>query len=81
MRSAPKVILEDFIIDAAALYARCEGLLDYAREASDEVGGEPDTADLRRAFALMGLHEAAFDRLKPAVERRFGRIVAAIDVT
>ena len=80
LRSAPKVMLEDFIIDAADLYARCEGLLDYAREASDEAGGEPAAAGLRRALTLMGFHEAAFDRVKATVDRRFGRIVAAIDV-
>lgn len=76
-RGILKVALDDFIIDAADLYARCEGMLDYAREDSEVVGGEPATADLKRALLLMGFHEAAFDRVKATIDRRAAAADAA----
>jgi hypothetical protein len=79
-RSVPKIVLDDYIIDAADLYARCEGLLDYAREDSEDIGGEPAATDLLRALKLMGFHEQAFARVKATINRRHGVIVAPIDV-
>lgn len=69
-QSVLKQVLDSYIIDAADLYARCEGMLDYARGESEEVGGEPTAAELKRALTLMGFHEAAFDRVKATIERR-----------
>lgn len=80
MRSVPKIVLDDYILDAADLYARCEGLLDYAREESEEVGGEPSAVDLLRALTLMGFHEQSFDRVKATINRRHGAIVAPIEI-
>jgi hypothetical protein len=78
-RSVAKVTLEDYIIDAADLYVRCEALLDYARAESEEVGAGPDAASLLHALILMGFHEAAFDRVKATIRRRFGVIVSPIE--
>lgn len=79
LRSLPKITLEDYILDVADLYARCEGMLDYAREESEDVSGEPSAIDLKRALRLMNFHEQTFDRLKATVDRRHGEIVVPID--
>lgn len=78
-RSVSTLALDDYIIDAADLYARCEGMLGYAREKAETVGGEPSAADLRRALTLMGFHEPAFDRVKATIARRQGVVVAPIE--
>ena len=78
-RSIMKRDIETFIVDAADIYARCEGMLDYAREESEVVGGEPSAADLKRALTLMSFDEAAFDRVKNTIDRRHGTIVAPIE--
>lgn len=79
MRSVMKIALDDFIIDAASIYARCEGMLDYSRRESTLVSGQPKVVDLLRALTLMGFHEAAFARVKATVARRHGDVVAAIE--
>jgi hypothetical protein len=79
-RSVPKIVLDDYIIDAADLYAGCEGLLDYARDESEEVGGQPGAVELLHALTLMGFHEQAFAQVKARINRRHGVIVAPIDV-
>lgn len=78
-QSVIKLVLEDYIIDAADVYARCEGMLGYAREEADTVGGDPSAADLRRALTLMGFHGGAFDRVKATIDRRHGVIVVPIE--
>jgi hypothetical protein len=79
-RSVPKVVLDEYVIDSADLYARCEGLLSYAREESEEIGGEPSAEDLLRALKLMSFYEQAFAPVKATIARRHGVIVAPIEV-
>ncbi len=79
LRSIMKRELETYIIDAADLYARCEGMLDYARRTAETVGGEPSAADLKRALTLMSFHEAAFDPVKATIDRRYCLIVTPIE--
>jgi hypothetical protein len=78
-RSVMKLAIEDFILDTADLYARCEGMLDYARRESESVKRQPTDQDLHRALLLMSFHEAAFDRVKATIERRHGQIVTPIE--
>ena len=79
LRSLPKITLEDYILDVADLHARCEGMLDYAREESEDVSDKPSAIDLKRALKLMNFHEQTFDRLKATVDRRHGELVVPIE--
>lgn len=72
-RNLLKIELDSYISDIADIYARCEGLLGYARRESESADLAPDGESLRRALTLMGFHEPAFDRVKEAVQRRAQR--------
>jgi hypothetical protein len=72
-RNLLKIELDSYIIDIADIYARCEALLGYARRETDTANADPSSEDLRRALFLMGFHEAAFDRVKEALQRRAQR--------
>jgi hypothetical protein len=76
-RNITKLELEDYILDAADIYARCEGMLDYAREEADAVSGEPGAADQKRALWLMSYFEPSFDRVKATIDRRHGGVLGA----
>jgi hypothetical protein len=72
-RTLLKIELDTYISDIADIYARCEELLGYARRETETANADPSGEALRRALFLMGFHEAAFDRVKNAVQRRAQR--------
>ena len=78
-RNILKSEFEEYLLDVADLYARCELLLDYARREAETVQAKPSGEDLLRALFLMGFHEAAFERIKETVRRRNPGLVAAIE--
>jgi hypothetical protein len=72
-RNLLKIELDTYIGDVADIYARCEGLLGYARRETDTANADPSGEALQRALFLTGFHEGAFDRVKEAVQRRAQR--------
>lgn len=62
--------IEGNIIDAAEVFARCERLIEYAREQGDRPPKRISADDVCRALFLMGLPGGMSDELSPSVRQK-----------
>lgn len=63
--------IEEYMLDAAEIYARCAALFSFARAQSEEVPGDPSIADIRSALNQTSLWQENFARLHERVGRKY----------
>ena len=65
--------LDEYILNAADIYARCSNLFDYARRESSVVPDEPTPPNLSSSLNQLGVRDHAYPRVHQRLERMAAR--------
>lgn len=71
-RSITKSEIDEYILNAADIYARCAGLFEYARRQSQLAPIEPAYADQQSALNQIGVRDVGYPRVHERLRRAFG---------
>lgn len=74
VRRVMRTELDEYLLNAADIYARCAGLFDYARRETTIAPGNPTYGDLSSALNQMGLRNFQFPGVHERLQRYYGAV-------